>query len=285
GLQRRQPPRRQGQSLCARIAAALPLSDRRPPLEGLAGVRRRGRAAAGFRLHRLRPDGGRGLPALARPAHDGPLGRPRSRRLRRQRGRKARPLRRRLRPALQPHLDLRQPAARFARSALAAAAPRRGRPRPGQAGLSPKAREPMSSVDLPRRLAAEALGTALLVAVVVGSGIMGERLAGGNDAIALLGNTLATGAALPVLILVFGPLSGAHFNPVVSASFALRRTLSWSECAAYIPVQIAGAIAGTLLAHLMFGEPLLQASTHVRTGLGVWTGEIVATFALLLTIL
>jgi len=143
----------------------------------------------------------------------------------------------------------------------------------------------MSSVDLPRRLTAEALGTALLVAVVVGSGIMGERLAGGNDAVALLGNTLATGAALPVLILVFGPISGAHFNPVVSASFALQRTLPWSECAAYVPVQIAGAIAGTLLAHLMFGEPLIQAATHIRTGLGVWTGEIVATFALLLTIL
>jgi glycerol uptake facilitator-like aquaporin len=143
----------------------------------------------------------------------------------------------------------------------------------------------MSSADLPRRLAAEALGTALLVAAVVGSGIMGERLAGGNDAIALLGNTLATGAALPVLILVFGPISGAHFNPVVSASFALQRALPWNECAAYVPAQIAGAIVGTLLAHLMFGEPLIQAATHVRTGLGVWTGEIVATFALLLTIL
>jgi glycerol uptake facilitator-like aquaporin len=143
----------------------------------------------------------------------------------------------------------------------------------------------MSSTDLPRRLAAEALGTALLVAVVVGSGIMGERLAGGNDAIALLGNTLATGAALPVLILVFGPISGAHFNPVVSASFALQRTLPWNECFAYIPGQIAGAIAGTLLAHLMFGEPLIQAATHVRTGLGVWSGEVVATFAPLLTIL
>jgi glycerol uptake facilitator-like aquaporin len=142
----------------------------------------------------------------------------------------------------------------------------------------------MTPIDLPRRLAAEALGTALLVAVVVGSGIMGERLAGGNDAIALLGNTLATGAALPVLILVFGPISGAHFNPVVSASFALQRTLPWNECAAYVPVQIVGAIAGTLLAHLMFGEPLIQASTHIRTGLGVWTGEIVATFALLMTI-
>ncbi len=142
----------------------------------------------------------------------------------------------------------------------------------------------MVPADLPRRLAAEALGTALLVAVVVGSGIMGERLAAGNDAVALLGNTLATGAALPVLILVFGPISGAHLNPVVSATFALQRTLPWTECAAYVPVQIAGAIAGTLLAHLMFGEPLLQASTHIRTGVGVWTGEIVATFALLMTI-
>jgi glycerol uptake facilitator-like aquaporin len=142
----------------------------------------------------------------------------------------------------------------------------------------------MAPIDLPRRLVAEALGTALLVAVVVGSGIMGERLAGGNDAVALLGNTLATGVALPVLILVFGTISGAHFNPVVSASFALQRALPWNECAAYVPVQIAGAIAGTLLAHLMFGEPLLQASTHVRTGLGIWAGEIVATFALLMTI-
>lgn len=142
----------------------------------------------------------------------------------------------------------------------------------------------MSAIDLPRRLAAEALGTALLVAVVVGSGIMGERLAGGNDAVALLGNTLATGAALPVLILVFGPISGAHFNPVVSASFALQRALPWRACAAYVAVQIAGAIAGTLLAHLMFGEILIQASSHVRTGVGVWTGEIVATFALLMTI-
>lgn len=87
-----------------------------------------------------------------------------------------------------------------------------------------------------------------------------------------------------MLILVFGPLSGAHFNPVVSASFALQRGLPWNECTAYVPVQIAGAIIGTLLAHLMFGEPLIQASTHIRTGLGIWIGEIVATFALLLTI-
>jgi len=143
----------------------------------------------------------------------------------------------------------------------------------------------MGETDLPRRLVAEALGTALLVAVVVGSGIMGERLAGGNAAIALLGNTLATGAALVVLILVFGPISGAHFNPVVSLSFALRGAQRWAEAAAYVPAQIGGGIAGTMLAHLMFDAPLLQASTHIRSGIGVWTGEVVATFALLATII
>ncbi len=143
----------------------------------------------------------------------------------------------------------------------------------------------MPAIDLPRRLAAEALGTALLVAVVVGSGIMGERLANGNDAIALLGNTLATGAALVVLIVVFGPLSGAHFNPVVSLVFALRRQLSWPDMAAYLPAQILGGVAGTLLAHLMFDLPSVSPSLHARTGIGVWTGEIVASFGLLGTIL
>lgn len=143
----------------------------------------------------------------------------------------------------------------------------------------------MAQTDLRRRLVAEALGTALLVAIVVGSGIMGEQLSGGNAAIALLGNTLATGAGLVVLILVFGPLSGAHFNPVVSAASALQGTLPWRDAAAYSAVQAGGAVVGTLLAHLMFGLPLLQASTHVRTGMGVWTGEIVASFALLATII
>jgi glycerol uptake facilitator-like aquaporin len=139
--------------------------------------------------------------------------------------------------------------------------------------------------DLTRRLFAEALGTALLVAVVIGSGIMGDQLAGGNAALALLGNTLATGAALVVLILVFGPVSGAHFNPVVSLSFALRRQLPWIECLAYTALQIMGAIAGTLLAHTMFSLPLIEASTHVRTGAGVWMGEVVASFGLLATII
>jgi glycerol uptake facilitator-like aquaporin len=143
----------------------------------------------------------------------------------------------------------------------------------------------MAAFDLTRRLVAEALGTALLVAVVVGSGIMGEMLAGGNAAIALLGNTLATGAALVVLILVFGPISGAHFNPVVSLSFAIQGKLAWQDFLAYTVVQIIGGAAGALLAHIMFDLPLVTASTHARSGIGVWTGEIVASFGLLATIL
>lgn len=138
---------------------------------------------------------------------------------------------------------------------------------------------------LPRRLAAEALGTLLLVAVVVGSGIMGERLAAGNDAVALLGNTLATAAALVVLIVIFGPISGAHFNPAVSIAMAAGRELRWGAAAAYMLCQVAGGIAGTLLAHAMFELPLVTASTHVRTGAGVWLGEFVATFGLLATIM
>ena len=110
---------------------------------------------------------------------------------------------------------------------------------------------------------------------------MGQQLSAGNDAIALLGNTIATGAAFVVLILVFGPISGAHFNPVVSLSFALQGELRWADCLTYVPLRIIGGICGTLLAHLMFGQELLQASMHVRTGIGFWTGEIVATFALL----
>lgn len=138
--------------------------------------------------------------------------------------------------------------------------------------------------DLFRRLAAEGLGTALLVATVIGSGIMGESLSGGNAAIALLGNTLATGAALVVLILVFGSISGAHFNPIVSLYFALKGKLPPKEFLTYTIVQILGGIAGTLIAHVMFSLPLVTWSTHARTGIGIWTGEFVATFGLLLAI-
>jgi len=143
---------------------------------------------------------------------------------------------------------------------------------------------PLEAFDTPRRLAAEALGTALLLAVVVGSGIMGERLAGGNDAIALLGNTLATGAGLVVLITIFGPLSGAHFNPAVTLAFALRRELPWRLAAAYVAVQLIGAVAGVFAAHAMFAEPILQVSTKLRDGPAQAFSEAVATFGLLGTI-
>jgi glycerol uptake facilitator-like aquaporin len=137
----------------------------------------------------------------------------------------------------------------------------------------------------PQRLVAEALGTAFLLAGVVGSGIMAAKLAGGNGALALLCNTLATGAILTVLILTFGPLSGAHFNPAVSIAFALRRELPWPEAAAYIAVQIVGGIVGVWAAHAMFELSLWQVSVTVRTGPGQWFAEFVATFGLVLTIL
>jgi glycerol uptake facilitator-like aquaporin len=138
--------------------------------------------------------------------------------------------------------------------------------------------------SLARRVAAESLGTAFLLAAVVGSGIMAQRLAGGNGAIALLCNTLPTGAILVVLILVFGPLSGAHFNPAVSIAFVLRRELPWPTAATYVAAQIGGGILGVAAAHLMFELPLWQLSTTARTGAGQWFAEAIASFGLLLTI-
>ena len=137
---------------------------------------------------------------------------------------------------------------------------------------------------LSRRAVAEFLGTALLLATVVGSGIMGAKLAGGNVALALLGNTLPTGAILVVLILIFGPVSGAHFNPAVTLAFVGRGELALPVAFAYLAAQVAGAIAGAWMAHLMFELPMLQLSTTVRTGPGQWFAEAVATFGLLLTI-
>jgi glycerol uptake facilitator-like aquaporin len=137
---------------------------------------------------------------------------------------------------------------------------------------------------LSRRLFAEALGSAFLLATVIGSGIMGEKLAGGNMALALLGNTLPTGAILVVLILIFGPVSGAHFNPAVSLAFALRGELAWPELAPYVLAQIAGGILGVLAAHFMFELPILQISAHTRSGPGQWFAESVASFGLLLAI-
>jgi len=138
--------------------------------------------------------------------------------------------------------------------------------------------------SLSRRLAAEFMGTAFLVAAVVGSGIMGDRLAGGNVAIALLANTLATGAALVALILTFGPISGAHFNPVVSMAEALDRKIAWSDAVAYMLVQIAGGICGAIAAHLMFRLPYISFSHHIRSGPAIVFSEFVATFGLLAVI-
>jgi glycerol uptake facilitator-like aquaporin len=139
-------------------------------------------------------------------------------------------------------------------------------------------------VSLSRRLAAEAIGTALLLIAVVGSGIMAERLSGGNMALALLANAIATGAALAVLITIFAPLSGAHFNPAVSLYFLLRRDMTKIDAAFYAVTQLLSAILGVWLAHLMFALPVLEVSTHYRDGPSQFLSEIIATLALLLAI-
>lgn len=149
----------------------------------------------------------------------------------------------------------------------------------------PSLEPPLQRFDLPRRLVAEVLGTALLLAIVVGSGIMGERLASGNVALALLGNTLATGAGLVVLIVVFGPLSGAHFNPAVTLIFVARREIPVLDACGYIPVQCAGAVLGVWLAHAMFGEAVLQVSHKLRDAPGQALSEAVASFGLIAAIL
>jgi glycerol uptake facilitator-like aquaporin len=136
-----------------------------------------------------------------------------------------------------------------------------------------------------RRLAAEGIGSFFLFATVIGSGIMAEKLAGGNVAVALLGNTAATAAMLFVLITMLGPISGAHFNPAVSLVMTLRRELAWRDVLPYIFVQIGFGVLGVWAAHLMFDVPILQVSSHARTGIGQWTGEAIATFGLILTII
>jgi glycerol uptake facilitator-like aquaporin len=142
----------------------------------------------------------------------------------------------------------------------------------------------VSELQLKRSLATEFLGTALLLAAVVGSGIMAERIAGGNGALALLGNTLPTGAILFVLITIFGPASGAHFNPAVTAAFFVQREISLVLALAYVGAQLLGALTGMLLAHAMFDESFFQISEKIRTGPSQWLSEGVATFGLLLTI-
>jgi glycerol uptake facilitator-like aquaporin len=141
------------------------------------------------------------------------------------------------------------------------------------------------TAPLGRRLVAEGLGTAFLLAVVVGSGIMGERLAGGNTAVALLANSLATGCGLAVLILVLGPISGAHFNPAVTLVAGMDGDLPWRNVLPYIAIQIVAAFAGVAVAHLMFEEPVLAASQKLRTGPAQWLSECVATFGLIVVIL
>ena len=140
-------------------------------------------------------------------------------------------------------------------------------------------------MSLLTRLTAEGIGSLLLAATVIGSGVMAERLAGGNTAIALLANTGATVAVLATLIALLDPVSGAHFNPAVSLVQALRNVLTWREAGAYVAVQVLGCCLGAMLAHVMFGLPLLQSSIHARTGAGQWLGEALATFGLLLIIL
>ena len=142
----------------------------------------------------------------------------------------------------------------------------------------------MNAQSMPRRLVAELFGTAILLATVIGSGIMAERLAGGNQALALLGNTLPTGAILVVLILIFGSVSGAHFNPAVSTVIAMRGGITWNSTGLYIIAQVLGGIAGVWTAHLMFELPVLQTASMIRFGPAQWFAEFVAAFGLLLTI-
>jgi glycerol uptake facilitator-like aquaporin len=136
-------------------------------------------------------------------------------------------------------------------------------------------------MQLARRAVAEALGTGMLVATVIGSGIMGENLCGGNVAVALLANTMATGAALVALILALGPISGAHFNPVVSIAGAWRGAVAWGDVPIYVMAQIGGAFGGTAVAHVMFDKPMFFASRHARSGFAFFVSEVVATFGLL----
>ncbi len=149
----------------------------------------------------------------------------------------------------------------------------------------------MSNLDTTRRapftrqVAAEAVGSFVLFAAVVGSGIMAERLSGGNDGVALLANTIATGAVLFVLITMLGPISGAQMNPAVSVVAALRGDIAWREAAGFVPVQIIAGILGVWTAHLMFGLPILEFSAKARTGIGQWAGEFVATAGLIVTII
>jgi glycerol uptake facilitator-like aquaporin len=156
--------------------------------------------------------------------------------------------------------------------------------RPPSPQTRPDAAQPALSADIIRRAAAEAVGTGFLLAAVVGSGIMAERLAAGNAALALLANALATGAALYALILAFAPISGAHLNPLVTLAAASAQELRRRDVAPYLAAQLLGGVAGVFVAHLMFGMPVLEVSRHARSGAGPFLGEIVASFGLVFVI-
>lgn len=143
----------------------------------------------------------------------------------------------------------------------------------------------MVEFSLGKKLICEAMGTALLLAAIVGSGIMGDNLSGGSEGLALLANSLSVGAALTVLILIFGPTSGAHFNPAVTLAFLINRQMKFGHAVLYVAVQVVGAILGVMIAHLMFELPLVVASPNIRTGSGMWISEGIATMGLVLTIL
>lgn len=149
-------------------------------------------------------------------------------------------------------------------------------------GVSKKS---MAQFNLARRLTAEALGTFFLLVAIVGSGIMAEQMASGNAAVTLLGNTLSTAAALIVLIMLFGPISGAHFNPAVTLAFLMRRDITPGDAGLYVAIQIIAGVAGVVAVHMMFEQPMVQVSTNVRYGAGQWLGEAIATFGLVMTIL
>src|SRR5579872_6688854 len=240
------------------------------------------RATARFRVHGLRQRRGGDLSGVARAADDGALGRARSRGGDRNAGRDRARLQGCLSHAGAAHRHFHVAAAAVARPFEPAKEDPRNRP--AQRCHRESGRADVKST-LAQRIVAEGLGTAFLLAAVVGSGVMAARLSGGNGALALLCNTLPTGAILAVLILTFGPVSGAHFNPAVSIASALRGELPARAAAVYIAAQIAGAIAGVWAAHAMFDLPLWQISLTVRTGPGQWLAEGVATFGLLLTIL
>ncbi len=184
--------------------------------------------------------------------------------------------------ALPAHQHFHEPAAGFARQTRLAEAPRRDWPEQAQR-YSRRSR--MTRASLKQKLAAEALGSGLLLAAIIGSGIMADRLSGGNAALALLCNTLSTAAALTVLITILGPISGAHLNPAITLAFATRRDIDPTSAAAYVAAQIAGAIAGVLAAHMMFELPLLQLSTKMRPGFALGFSEYVAAFGLTMTVL